>query len=208
MSSLCADGIGLINLIQELIVEYESRASDERESLAVIQYPDIAEAFNSLVESEATRAGRDYWRRKMARGRVELELGLKARAPLHHPEEYFIQSRSHAGRDSRTARNVIGRPIIGLLGGPCFSPFRQVGNHSRDFVRRKSVRRPGIGARAFRKIPACRDSHRREPDSGRMPDANRDSNSRDSELAKLFRLGARSGHKRRRLSRFRLFARL
>nr|MBA3531022.1 AMP-binding protein [Ardenticatenales bacterium] len=59
LPALCADGITLANLLHEIGRAYSGENPDEE----AIQYADIAEVFNDLLESEETETGREYWRK-------------------------------------------------------------------------------------------------------------------------------------------------
>lgn len=58
LPALCVDVAGLQNLVREIVNEYEGRRiSDE-----TIQYADLSEWQNELLESTETESGRQYWR--------------------------------------------------------------------------------------------------------------------------------------------------
>jgi amino acid adenylation domain-containing protein/non-ribosomal peptide synthase protein (TIGR01720 family)/FkbM family methyltransferase len=58
LPALCADHAACQNLVREVARAYEESERDDEE----IQYADLSEWQNELLESEETRAGRDYWR--------------------------------------------------------------------------------------------------------------------------------------------------
>ena len=61
LSAACADSITLDNLVHELTRTYEACLSGDKLSDAPLQYADISEVFNELLESEETETGRSYW---------------------------------------------------------------------------------------------------------------------------------------------------
>src|SRR6266540_2682541 len=65
--SMWSDKRGLKNIIRAVIREYEGKT---REGEPDMQYADVSEIFNKLMESEETKAGREYWGR-----RTELKSG-------------------------------------------------------------------------------------------------------------------------------------
>ncbi|HKS74562.1 MAG TPA: amino acid adenylation domain-containing protein [Terriglobales bacterium] len=58
LPALCADARSLRNLVHDLALEY----SGEAPAADAMQYADVVEWQNELLESEDTRAGREYWR--------------------------------------------------------------------------------------------------------------------------------------------------
>jgi amino acid adenylation domain-containing protein len=58
LPALCADAVSLRNLATELGREYAGRPSSED----AMQYADVVEWQNELLDGEDTRAGRDFWR--------------------------------------------------------------------------------------------------------------------------------------------------
>jgi amino acid adenylation domain-containing protein/non-ribosomal peptide synthase protein (TIGR01720 family) len=60
--SLCADRIGLANLVSEIARHYAARLCRETLDDEPLQYADLAEWQNELLENEETGAGRTYWR--------------------------------------------------------------------------------------------------------------------------------------------------
>ncbi|HEX6184262.1 MAG TPA: amino acid adenylation domain-containing protein [Pyrinomonadaceae bacterium] len=58
LPALCADHAACQNLVREVARAYEESERDDEE----IHYADLSEWQNELLESEETRAGRDYWR--------------------------------------------------------------------------------------------------------------------------------------------------
>ena len=62
LPSLCTDRCGLENLVAEVARVYESHVSVPESDDEPLQYADLAEWLNDLMESDETRAGRNYWR--------------------------------------------------------------------------------------------------------------------------------------------------
>jgi len=62
LPAICADSVSLRNLVGELCRGYVAVIRGEKLNGAVAQYADLAEWQNELIESEETRAGREYWR--------------------------------------------------------------------------------------------------------------------------------------------------
>jgi amino acid adenylation domain-containing protein len=61
LPSVCADSVGLRNLVGELSGSYASTVCKEEFDRDVLQYADLAEWQNELIEAEETRLGREYW---------------------------------------------------------------------------------------------------------------------------------------------------
>lgn len=61
LSAACADSITLDNLVHDLTRTYEASLRGDKLSDAPLQYADISEVFNELLESEETETGRSYW---------------------------------------------------------------------------------------------------------------------------------------------------
>jgi amino acid adenylation domain-containing protein len=59
--ALCTDEAGLVALVRDLALTYESIINDEHNDTEPLQYADISEVLNDLLESEETAAGRAYW---------------------------------------------------------------------------------------------------------------------------------------------------
>ncbi|HEX3528265.1 MAG TPA: amino acid adenylation domain-containing protein, partial [Thermoanaerobaculia bacterium] len=88
LPTLCADVASLRNLVRELGEAHQGLDQEDP-----VQYADIAEALNELLESEETAAGREYWRQlRMPEARAKLP----------------FESASVAGRGPWPARIVSG----------------------------------------------------------------------------------------------------
>jgi amino acid adenylation domain-containing protein len=71
---LCADAVGLQNLVGEIGSCYTACLNDEPLENGHVQYADLSEILNELLEAEDTAAGRDYWRRQQLAEGVRLPL--------------------------------------------------------------------------------------------------------------------------------------
>jgi amino acid adenylation domain-containing protein len=63
LPAICADSMSLRNLVGELSRGYAAVVCGDTVNGEVAQYADLAEWQNELIESEETRAGREYWRK-------------------------------------------------------------------------------------------------------------------------------------------------
>jgi amino acid adenylation domain-containing protein len=63
LPALCADSAALEIITRELSQAYEESARGERSEVKQLQYADLSEWFNELLESEETETGREYWSR-------------------------------------------------------------------------------------------------------------------------------------------------
>lgn len=61
LAAACADSITLDNLVHDLTKTYQACLRGDKLSDAPLQYADISEVFNELLESEETETGRSYW---------------------------------------------------------------------------------------------------------------------------------------------------
>ncbi|HEX8149207.1 MAG TPA: amino acid adenylation domain-containing protein [Pyrinomonadaceae bacterium] len=78
MPALCADREGMNNLVGELARAYAFGGLAESEDEEALQYADLAEWQQELLEAEETAAGREYWRRR--KGSAEASLCGEAEA--------------------------------------------------------------------------------------------------------------------------------
>jgi len=74
LHALCADAATLPNLVREVADAYEAEVGGGDPVAPEIQYADVSEVFNDLLESEETRAGRDYWARAERSGAEDFVL--------------------------------------------------------------------------------------------------------------------------------------
>jgi natural product biosynthesis luciferase-like monooxygenase protein/amino acid adenylation domain-containing protein/non-ribosomal peptide synthase protein (TIGR01720 family)/FkbM family methyltransferase len=77
LPALCADRRGLRNLVQEIFHEYAGSPAGPGKDLP-LQYADISEVLNQLLDSEDTREGIEYWRRQDWSSLFESELAIGA----------------------------------------------------------------------------------------------------------------------------------
>jgi amino acid adenylation domain-containing protein/non-ribosomal peptide synthase protein (TIGR01720 family) len=61
LPSLCADARAMRNLVCELAVCYGGCLRGEKRHDDHIQYPDVSEVLNQLIEADDTKRGRDHW---------------------------------------------------------------------------------------------------------------------------------------------------
>ena len=77
LPALCADSVGIENLVRELGLCYEAALAGRRLDEVAAQYADVSEVLNEIARSEETKAGREYWRRSGLSGRLEARLPLE-----------------------------------------------------------------------------------------------------------------------------------
>jgi amino acid adenylation domain-containing protein/non-ribosomal peptide synthase protein (TIGR01720 family) len=63
LPAVCADRKGLVNLIAEISRFYSGPSIDDRANDEVVQYGDLSDWQNYLLEHEETNAGRAYWQK-------------------------------------------------------------------------------------------------------------------------------------------------
>ena len=64
VSALCADRLGLDNLAREISRSYEACVRNAEQTDEPLQYVDLAEWQNEVLESADTEAGQDFWRQR------------------------------------------------------------------------------------------------------------------------------------------------
>jgi amino acid adenylation domain-containing protein len=64
LPSMCSDSVSLNNLVHEICSSYASRGRHEEPPVPPLQYADLAEWQNELLESPDGATGRDFWRRQ------------------------------------------------------------------------------------------------------------------------------------------------
>jgi amino acid adenylation domain-containing protein len=74
LPALCADAAGIAALVVEIARAYVSQFVIEGELPESLQYADVSEILNDLLESSETAAGRDYWRKNNFESAVLLKL--------------------------------------------------------------------------------------------------------------------------------------
>ncbi len=96
LSSLCADAASLGTLVRELSRAYSAGARCEGSSDEPMQYADLAEWQNELLESADTRACREYWRKQNISNLLTLQLPFErpSSGPTHlaHFDPHFLTS--------------------------------------------------------------------------------------------------------------------
>lgn len=79
LPALCADAITLKNLVREIGQAYAACLHDEQLPGLPLQYSDLSEIFNELLESEETEAGRQYWQQPELAGLLTVRLPFEKR---------------------------------------------------------------------------------------------------------------------------------
>src|SRR4029450_603133 len=96
LSALCADTASIETLVRELSRAYSACVRCEQLSDAPLQYADLAEWQNELLESADTRVGREYWRKQNISTLLPLQLPFERRSsgPSHcaHFDPRFLTS--------------------------------------------------------------------------------------------------------------------
>ncbi|MFL5565784.1 MAG: condensation domain-containing protein, partial [Gemmatimonadaceae bacterium] len=64
VAAACADSATLDNLVREISKSYDADLRGVTVSEAPLQYADISEVFNELLDSEETETGRSYWQQQ------------------------------------------------------------------------------------------------------------------------------------------------
>jgi amino acid adenylation domain-containing protein len=77
LPALCADYRSLSNLLQEIGRTYAAIVAGEDPSNESLQYADLAEVLNELLESEETEAGRAFWRTQNVAAATTLKLRIE-----------------------------------------------------------------------------------------------------------------------------------
>ena len=91
LAALCGDAATLRNLVRELSRAYGASSNGEIE---VLQYADLAEWQNELLEAEETVAGREYWQRETGASLAGPALGgYECETAEFKPEREVLQSR-------------------------------------------------------------------------------------------------------------------
>ncbi len=81
LPALCADTLALPALARDLGAAYAAQRGGGAPDDAPVQYADVAELFNELLESPDTAAGREFWQRQDLAGLAALALPLEAQPP-------------------------------------------------------------------------------------------------------------------------------
>jgi amino acid adenylation domain-containing protein/non-ribosomal peptide synthase protein (TIGR01720 family)/FkbM family methyltransferase len=88
LPAFCSDGTGLQVLVQEIARCYEAVASGEALVDEPVQYCDLAEWLNQLLESAETKKGRDYWRQSVRSGWTTARLPMAKSPPDSAPVRF------------------------------------------------------------------------------------------------------------------------
>jgi amino acid adenylation domain-containing protein len=64
LPALCADTVGLDRLVRSIAQAYAAFMNEDEQMEEPVQYADLSEWQNELLEAEDTRAGREFWRRQ------------------------------------------------------------------------------------------------------------------------------------------------
>ncbi|HZG51626.1 MAG TPA: amino acid adenylation domain-containing protein [Pyrinomonadaceae bacterium] len=118
LPALCADARSLHNLAREVCVNYEAALNAAAPAGEVMQYADVSEILNELLEAADTEAGREYWRSRRPRGRDAVRLPLAdhdARSASFDPQ--LIERRLDADLAGQLASAAAreGAPVSTLL---------------------------------------------------------------------------------------------
>ena len=84
LSSFCADLLSLGNLVRDICHAYSARLDGSALGDQPVQYADLAQWQNELLESEETSAGRNYWRKQDFPDPVALKLPCEGRVVANH----------------------------------------------------------------------------------------------------------------------------
>lgn len=92
LSALCADAVTLKILVREISQSYIACLHNQEIDNQPLQYADLAEWQNELLESEDTEAGRDYWHKQNIANLASLKLPWEKQAIAKSPFQPQIQS--------------------------------------------------------------------------------------------------------------------
>jgi amino acid adenylation domain-containing protein len=81
ISAFCADAVTLNNLVEEISRSYAACLRYEHQPHELLQYADISEVLNELLEDEDSREGEAYWRKKDLSPLATLKLPFEAHPP-------------------------------------------------------------------------------------------------------------------------------
>jgi amino acid adenylation domain-containing protein len=79
LPALCADRASLENLVREISLCYAAGLGERELSEETIQYADLAEWQNELLESAETETGREYWRKQNLSALLTIKLPFENR---------------------------------------------------------------------------------------------------------------------------------
>jgi len=84
-SPLQADAAMLVNLVHEIGKRYSARMKHEDPTGGAVQYADLSEWQNGMLEEEAARRERELWRRQLDLPSLSLRMPLELEAPTDSP---------------------------------------------------------------------------------------------------------------------------
>jgi amino acid adenylation domain-containing protein/non-ribosomal peptide synthase protein (TIGR01720 family)/FkbM family methyltransferase len=108
LPGLCADAATLDNLMQEIATLYRG-PSDAGPSDEPVQYADVAQFFLQILDSEEAEAGKEHWRRHIARGSVQALLPLEESRGEEEPFAPAVVERALGAGAARRAEVVAHR---------------------------------------------------------------------------------------------------
>jgi amino acid adenylation domain-containing protein/non-ribosomal peptide synthase protein (TIGR01720 family) len=118
LPSLCADRTGLANLVADIGRHYAAGLRREIVNDEPLQYADLAEWQNQLLETDDTEAGRTYW--KSHRPKPDDAIGVPfARQPIEgtsfHPQTVTVPIGSELSNDIEQLSRQLDAPVPVLL---------------------------------------------------------------------------------------------
>lgn len=126
LSALYADQISMYNLVQELSTAYQAALGVEQPEQERLQYADLAEIFNELIDSEDMQDGRVYWQQQQVQHALHIPLYTHQRtagvnfqpASINHELDPALinQLRTIAQAYESTLAEVLLAGWVGLLG--------------------------------------------------------------------------------------------
>jgi hypothetical protein len=92
LPAMCADALSLDNLVRDLSRCYAASLRGETLDDEPMQYADVAEVHNELLEGEETRASKEYWRAQDLKGLRTLRLPyeMEAEDERFHPRSLSV----------------------------------------------------------------------------------------------------------------------
>jgi amino acid adenylation domain-containing protein len=120
LAAACADSLTLNNLVHDLATTYEASLHGHDLYNAPLQYADISEVFNELLESEETETGRSYWEQHDLSSLLRLRLPFENEVSTESPfESAFVTAQvdleSHSEKSLLllTCWNILLRRLTG-----------------------------------------------------------------------------------------------
>ncbi|WP_208491975.1 non-ribosomal peptide synthetase [aff. Roholtiella sp. LEGE 12411] len=118
LPALCADSATLKNLVHEISSSYAACLQDKELSDEILQYADIAEWQNELLESEDTAIGREYWRKQDIAHLLDLHLPLENQLQVNQefqPQVVSLQINSNFTNEIKTLAQKNNTSVSVLL---------------------------------------------------------------------------------------------